>query len=134
MPGLHRGDDLPRSTDWRAVLLGAAVTLGLDVGYFLVTQEPTGAGIFVGSATAGYLCDRSVRGSAWHGGLSGILGLTCLVALGAVVGGFPTTVVADLLGVGVVGVLLAALVVVSGSFPNAVAGALGGVARSAVEE
>lgn len=123
------------STDWRAVLLGAAVTVGLDVGYALATQEPTGAGIFVGSATAGYLCDRSVRGGAWHGGLTGVLGTTALVALVAITslaGGFPTTVVADLLGIGLVGVALAAVIVVAGSLPNAVAGALGGAARAAI--
>lgn len=122
-------------TDWRSVLLGATVMLGLDVGYFVITHEPTSSGILVGSAVSGYHCDRSMRGSAWHGALCGVLGTTglvALVALGIVVGGLLPTIVADLLGVGPVGVLLAALLVISGSLPNAVTGALGGVARTAV--
>lgn len=124
-------------TNWRAVLLGATVMLLLNVSYGLVTQDATGAGILVGSATAGYLCDRSLRGSAWHGVLTGILGmigLITLIALDIISGGLVPTVVVNLIGVGTIGIVLAALIVIFGSLPNAIAGVVGGLVRAIVNE
>ncbi|SFG54757.1 hypothetical protein SAMN04488063_2376 [Halopelagius inordinatus] len=125
-------------TRWRAVLAGFALAACSEALVFALTGRVTLVGGLAGSAFAGYLVGPEPADGAWHGLLSslawGTLLIPGLVALAVTGDGtlpFPYEYLAPLFttsGAATTGILL------SVTLPNAIAGAVGGVASDARDD
>mgnify|MGYP006876408387 FL=1 len=120
-------------TRWRAVGVGFTLAACSEALVFTVTGRVTLIGGLAGSALAGYMAGSDPTDGAWHGLLTamawGIVLIPGLVALSVVADAplpFPIEFLLPLLDTAGEAT---ALVLLSASLPNVVAGALGSLTR-----
>jgi hypothetical protein len=120
-------------TRWRAVGVGFALAACSEALVFAVTGRVTLIGGLAGSALAGYVAGEKPADGAWHGLLTamawGIVLIPGLVALSVVTDAplpFPIEYLLPLLDTAGEAT---ALILISASLPNVVAGAFGSLTR-----
>jgi hypothetical protein len=120
-------------TRWRAVGVGVALAACSEALVFAVTGRVTLIGGLAGSALAGYVAGSDPTDGAWHGLLTamawGIVLIPGLVALSVATDAplpFPIEFLLPLLDTAGEAT---ALILLSASLPNAVAGSLGSLTR-----